>query len=469
MDTAPPEETAEESQDKIFRAYNPSFLTCDDAAACLHGLLIFERGTELRWFILKGEQGRFFLAAAIEHKAASTENIEDSKGIKDSEDSEGDKEPESLISLVVPVIATGQLSVPDGYTVEAIFRLRATGKKGYTEIATEGKWRNSFFSVSDLSEVMSTPRQYAKCYLSVKGHLLSYTSTDSAFEKELAPAIAKDIAKDGSQVPKLFESSYERGWVSSSIWILLAITAGEVATIVPGDPWSKRGVIKATWQSDNLQKTTSNERMPIFGSVCHDVREVALHLRRRHQETSADRQSMGFVLKHKTEDVFVATAPSLSNYANFDRATLFPKDQHGNPTLPTDFRVYGVYHSINPLAAGTSPGEEISRDQHFFSPADLKIGLNRLLAAPHQCLFLVTSDGAVLCIAKPEKPLITELLAEYAEGLEQKIISGQITLQMFIDKVATVATLSVMVMSKKWPTLGKVTALSGHQPAQLPS
>ncbi len=463
MDTAPPEETAEESQDKIFRAYNPSFLTCDDAAACLHGLLIFERGTELRWFILKSEQGRFFLASAVEHDAASKENIEDNEG------SEGDEEPESLISLVVPVSATGQLSVPDGYTVEAIFRLRATKKRGYKEIATEWKSRNSFFSVSDLSEVMSTPRQYAKCYLSVKGHLLSYTSTDSAFEKVLAPAIAKDIAEDGSQVPKLFESSYERGWVSSSIWILLVTTAGEVATIVPGDHWSKRGVIKATWQSDNLQQTTSNERMPIFGSVCQNVREVALHLRRRHQEASADRQSMGFVLKHKTEDVFVATAPSLSNYANFDRATLFPKDQHGNPMLPTDFRVYGIYHSINPLAAGTLPGEEIGQDQHFFSPADLKIGLNRLLAAPRQCLFLVTSDGAVLCIAEPEKPLITELLAEYAEGLEQKIVSGQITPQMFIDKVAAVATLSVMVMSKKWPTLGKVTASSGHLPAQLPS
>ena len=84
-------------------------------------------------------------------------------------------------------------------------------------------------------------------------------------------------------------------------------------------------------------------------------------------------------------------------------------------------------------------------------------------------MFLVTFDGAVLCFADAEKSLITGLLAEFFEGLEEKIVSGQITPQMFIDKVAAVGTLSVLVVSEKWPTLGKVTASSGHQPVQLQS
>lgn len=456
MDTAPPEETAEESQDKIFRAYSPSFLTCDDAAACLHDLLIFQRGAELRWFILKSEQGRFFFAEAVEHSATPTEN---------SEDSEDDKETETLISLVVPVGASGQLDVPAGYTVEAVLRSHPASEQGIGESVSEWGQRNRFFSISDLSDVMNPRRQYARCYLSVDGNLLSYTSTNSAFEKELAPR----IAKDRSGALRMFESMYERGLLPSSIWILLAVTAGEVVTVVPGVLWRKRGLIKASWRSDIFQETHTNERMPIFGPVCQNARDVALQLRLRHQETSAGRQSMGFILKHKTDNVFVVTAPSFSDYADFDRATLFPKDQHGNPMLPADFRVYGIYHSINPFAAGTLPSEEVDREGHFFSPADFRIGLNRLLAAPHQRVFLVTFDGAVLCFADAEKSLITGLLAEFFEGLEEKIVSGQITPQMFIDKVAAVGTLSVLVVSEKWPTLGKVTASSGHQPVQLQS
>jgi hypothetical protein len=446
MDTPP----SKESQDKIFRAYNPSFLTCDDAAACLHDVLILQRGTELRWFILKDEDGRFFFAEAAEPSATPTEEAEE------TEEAEDDEQPEPLVSLVVPVSATGQLSVPQGYTVEAVFRMHPPSDQGVGETVSEWSQRNRFFSISDLADVMNTRRQYARCYLSVDGNLLSYTSTNSVFEKELAPR----IAKDRSGAVRMFESMYGRGQLPSSIWILLAVTAGEVLTVVSGVLWRKRGVINASWRSDIFQETPSNSQMPIFGQVCQDAREVAYHLRLRHRETSAGRQSMGFILKHKIQDLFVATAPSFSQYADFDRATLFPKDQHGNPMLPKDFRVHGIYHSTQPFVANILPG---GKDEHFFSPADLKVGLNRLLAAPHQRLFLVTSDGAVLRFAKSEMSLITGLLSEFDEGLEQKIVSGQITPQMFIDKVAAVGTLGVMVPSKKWPTLGRVTSSSGHQ------
>ncbi|VVM57119.1 hypothetical protein [Pseudomonas fluorescens] len=453
MDTSPPKEAAEESQEKTFRAYNPSFLTCDDAAACLHDLLSFQRGTELRWFILKSEVGRFYFAEASELDATPIEN---------SEDIDDDEEPESLTSLVVPVSASDQLDVPQGYTVEAVFRLHPASEQGIDESVSEWSQRNRFFSISDLSDVMNPHRQYARCYLSVDGNLLSYTSKNSVFEKELAPR----IAKDRSGALRMFERMYGRGLVPSSIWILLAVTAGEVAVVVPGVLWRRRGLIKASWRSDPFQETPMNERMPIFGPVCQSAREVALQLRLRHQETSAGRQSMGFILKHKTEDLFVATAPSFSNYTDFDRAMLFPKDQHGNPMLPRDFRVHGIYHSAQPFAADTLPGEGY---EHFFSPADLKVGLSRLLVAPHHRLFLVTSDGAVLRFAKPEKLLITGLLAEFDEGLEQKMVLGQISPQTFIDKVAAVGTLSVVVTSKKWPTLGKLTSSSGDQLASFQS
>lgn len=96
--------------------------------------------------------------------------------------------------------------------------------------------------------------------------------------------------------------------------------------------------------------------------------------------------------------------------------------------------------------------------QNFFSAADLKVSLDRVIMAPHQRVFAVTRDGAVLRFAKPLMPKVRALLVELAQGLEQKLITGEITPTMFVDKVADAGILSVLFPSKTWPTVGRITA-----------
>lgn len=96
--------------------------------------------------------------------------------------------------------------------------------------------------------------------------------------------------------------------------------------------------------------------------------------------------------------------------------------------------------------------------QNFFSAADLKVSLDHVIVAPHQRVFAITRDGAVLRFAKPVMPKVRALLVELAQGLEQKLITGGITPTIFVDKVADAGILSVLFPSKTWPTMGRITA-----------
>lgn len=65
--------TADDTDALSFMADKPAFLSSDDAAACLHGLLKLPRRNELHWFILKSSDGRFYCAQRIEAEASAVQ------------------------------------------------------------------------------------------------------------------------------------------------------------------------------------------------------------------------------------------------------------------------------------------------------------------------------------------------------------------------------------------------------------
>ncbi|WLH37341.1 hypothetical protein PSH79_08565 [Pseudomonas sp. FP2196] len=447
MPSIPPETVtpapAEDADALSFMAANPAFLSSDDAAACLHGLLKTPQSSELHWFILKSGEGQFFCAPRIDATVSGDEALH------------RDVATVQRLVLAVTVSATEPLTIPKGFTLEASFHARPSKAKAAEEAIAEWVQRNRFFTMSDLSAVMSARRKYSKCYLSVRnGGLISYTSTNLPFETELSPQLMKTL----NGQPRRFESLYEDGAVPSSVWILLALAAGEVSVVVPGDLWRHRGQLKASWRSDILTAQPAIERVPIFGPICRDAKDVAAYLRSKLPASLSAYPNVGFVLKHNASNFFVVTEPVSSHYASFDRAVLFPRDQHGNPLIPAEFRVHGIYHSIQPLPVDQSASDGGDLYQNFFSPADLKVGLDRLSVAPHQRIFAITPDGAVLRFAKPIMPKVLALTTELAQDLEQKIISGDMSPQTYVNKVADAGTLSVLLASKTWAHVGRVTA-----------
>jgi hypothetical protein len=442
MSDSLPAKSAENSVDLAFLARKPPFFECDDAAAFLHGIK-FEANTEVLWFILKNSQGRYVCAEFLKSDAPEVSN--DSASLEDS--------------LFVSKCARGQLCVPVGYTVAASFHLHPRAEQGMTETPVEFSYRNRFFSWADLWSVMNPRRQYSRCYLSTgKDGLVSYTSNASDFESELSRQIAKNTEKSAS----LFQRLYERGAFPASIWILLAIGAGELRMVVKGvvedAVWSRRGALKSSWKWDidpnNKTGETSVELMPVFSPVFHDVASVASYWRIR-QPNSLAGQYVGIVLKHTARDEFIATAAEYSEYVNFDLPMVFPKDRNGNLQYPEGFRVYGFYHSSKPSLPDLLPTADVERFKNFFSPADMKVGLNRLVAAPQHHLFMITPDGAVLNFSQPDIP-VRSLIVELTTDFERKLVSGEITTQMYVDKVAAAGNLSVIVPSKTWPDAGQI-------------
>ncbi|MGL6245071.1 hypothetical protein [Pseudomonas sp.] len=447
MASSPPEvvlpPTTPDSNAEPILALNPAFITCDDAAAFFHDMLKGQRGTEFAGFILKNEQGHFVCATQTMPSDANADALQ---------------APNFLLSVSVNQMA--ERVIPGGYTIEARLSSHAEKIKGNDEGAVEWGQRKLFFSVSDLFEVMTWRRKFSRCYLSASdGSLISYTSRNSAFEQELSPRFGRK--PDGRL--QTFESHYDAGAVPSSILILLAVAAGAVTTVVSGSLWRRRGDIKASWREDILQQDPPVERMPVYGPILKDASEVARYLHQQMLELSSTQQHVGMILKHRTQEFFIATVPVASDYALFSAEVLFPKDLRGNPLLPEDFRVHGFYHSISPISDDRLPSEEVELHRNFFSVNDLRVGLSRVSSAPHHRLFLCTPDGAVLRFAKPESDKVEELMArldplsdEY-QDFEQKLISDETSPQSLVDLVAAAGVLGVLFTSKAWPKAGRVT------------
>ena len=441
MSDSLPAKPAENSVELTFLARKPSFLECDDAAAFLHGMK-FEANTEVLWFILKNSQGRYFCAEFVEPNALKVDN-------------DGDPADDALF---VSMCSRGRLCVPVGYTVAASFHLHPPADQGLQESSAEWSYRNRFFTCSDLWKVINTRRFYSRCYLSTgKDGLISYTSNASDFERELSRHLAKKT--DGSS--RLFQSLYERGGIPASIWMLLAIGAGELKMVVKGivkdAMWSRRGALKASWKWDidpNQVKSSSVELMPIFSPVFNDIAGIASCLRIRRRDSFAE-QSAGVILKHNFRDEFIATAAEPCDYVNFDLAVVFPKDQHGNVQLPEGFRVYGFYHSSKPSLPDLLPPSDAERFENFFSPVDMKVSFDRLVAAPQHHVLMLTPDNAVLSFSQPDIR-VRSLIIELTQDFQHKVISGEITTQMFVDKVAAAGNLSVLLPSKTWPDVGRI-------------
>ncbi|WP_405122057.1 hypothetical protein ACI514_16735 [Pseudomonas sp. M20] len=436
--------SAEDTDALSFMASNPAFLSSDDAATGLHNLLKTPLSAELHGFILKNTEGRFFCAQRVDTNPVSGELR---------------SEVTTLLrtTLVVTVGGLGELIVPSGFTIEASFHARPAQARGVDESTSEWAQRNRFFTIADLSAVMNSHRKYSKCYLSAyNGGLLCYASTNLPFEQELAPRLSRRPQSG----PQLFESLLARGAIPSSLWILLVLAAGQVNVVVTGDLWRRRGPLKASWRSDVLEAKPPITQMPIFGPICRNAGEVALYLREKLSVPPPASPRVGFILKHNASDFLVVTDPVSIPYASFDRAALFPKDQHGNPLIPRGFRVHGIYHSTPQLAAERQPPRGMDLYRNFFTPEDLKVGLDHMIAAPNQRIFMVTPDGAVLRFAKPIIPKVRELKANLEQGLKQKIIDGDMPPQGFVDKVADAGILSVLLASQTWPDLGKITAAS---------
>jgi hypothetical protein len=431
MNTLPPEIVDSSSSTDSVAGSNSAFLSCDDAAACMHESLKGRRGIEFTGYILKNQEGRFFCA----------------REVRDTDDNT-DTPQKPDFPLAVSVSLIGEMGVPSGYTLEAGLVSHADKAKG-----PEWGQRKLFHTVADLYKVMSSRRKYSRCYLSTSdGGLIAYTSSRSEFEKELSPRFQR--APDGR--PHSFEKLYDRGAIPSSILILLAVAAGEVTTVVAGSLWRHRGKLSASWRKDILQLNPPIERMPVCGPVLTDASAVASYLHEQMLDLSNEQQHFGIVLKHKTQDIFVVTAPVTGDYANFDRQSLFPKDLHGNVVLPAEFRVHGFYHSMSSIPVDGLLSQDLRIFKNFFSINDMRIGLSRVNVAPHHRLFLCTPDGAVLRFAKPESEKVQRLLAQLDpqnadyQDFERKIVSGEMRPQAFVDLIAAAGTLSVLYPSDVW-------------------
>lgn len=433
---------ADDAQALSFLASRPAFLSSDDAAACLHGLLKARRNIGFNGFILKNREGRFVCAQQIEALAASAEG------------SHSDTANDESGMPVVTITVMGALIVQSGFSLEASFHARPTKAQGADESTTEWVQRNRFFSIADLSAVMSSHRKYSKCYLSAcNGGLLLYASSQLPFEQELAPRLTR---QNNGQLRR-FEALYEDGSIPSSLWILLTLAAGAVKVVVAGDLWRRRGKLNVSWRTDILQMQPAIESMPIFGPILANTKAVSVYLRSQLAASVSTQSSAGFILKHHTGGFFIVTEPVSGHYASFGRAALFPKDQHGNPLIPREFRVYGIYYAIAPLPAARKAPSEADLQQNFFSVADLKLSLEHVSVAPHQRLFALTPDGAVLRFSKPIMSKVRVLISELTQGLEQKIIAGDMTLRTLVDKVADAGIFGVMLPSKTWPDAGRIT------------
>ncbi|MGF6109643.1 DUF4329 domain-containing protein [Pseudomonas frederiksbergensis] len=408
-----------------------AYISADDAAVFVHEQLSNRRDREYGGFILKNAVGHFFATHPERGESYAFD-------------------PAQVLALD----EKGDFVPPKGYSIAGMYHSHWVTSGMRNESPREHGLRDSFFSVSDLASAITYRHNYPRFYLSGNGGaLVMYISSDSDAERALHPI----LQRDARGWPGILEQAHIRGSLLTSQLIALVAASGDLRVVMPGDVWKTRGRVAVGWEVQVTSEPAVSEQ-PVCGPVCDSAREAALYAHAR-IKGMGDAVFAGFILKHRQADQYVATEPFACDYAAFNRESIFPRDYTLKPALPEGFRVFAVYHSMTPKPA---PPSESEMYEQFFSPRDMRVGLDRLLVAPGLCLFLSTPGGALLSFRSTQTDNLRTLIARLSppttgqSEIEQALADGQLLPEAFIDLLAAAGELKVELPGEGWPTAGRV-------------
>lgn len=423
-------------------ALSPAFVSADDAARYAHRLIGDFRLGEYGGAILKDAQGFYYATRPVKGKTGSFDP-----------------------TLVISTNQKGHFVHPPGYTCHALYHSHPDNydalKQGF------GHWTEAqvhiavnFFSNIDLLLNHQNAYFARVHYLSgVNGSLLKYVASRSPQERALAERIDEDARR------RILSYDSVVGFVKA------AVAVAHLSVIQSSEVWdAKLGPLGSDYQPFTPKALQDIAPIiiaqPAFGPVFSSVELALKDVRARIHRTSES--LYGVILKRKGMGFVIASEP-VTGETDFSLLRIFGSDAYGQPHIPQQFEVLGLYCSDGFYRdPSLMPAEEVSIFKNVLFPQTLANGIEtiRALAGPGAtrslALYISTRDGALLqyvsTFAASEQKFLARLPEGEGRGLAilRDMLGGAYKSTTYIRELAAAGELHVLHTSDLWRYEGRV-------------
>lgn len=241
------------------------------------------------------------------------------------------------------------------------------------------------------------------------------------------------------------------------------VSIGQMRVLDPGTIWGGlRGQITADWMPYQSVIPGPPSLQPFYTSVFEDPAS-ALNDALNRVPATAGHQRVGFILKRRDRDEYVATLPFNRPDGLLAIEQVFPAAPDGF-LLPENQTLAGVY--LGPELLATSlPEEQAEMYQQFFSPRSLLFSIQQARASglvdvsQGFSVFRQTQDGALLkyhSTFSDAETLMIEADGSMGVNLDKYLLDGRINARFFVRRAAAMGVLTVEKTSLFWDVSGPV-------------
>lgn len=418
----------------VFAGLSPVFVLADDAARYAHRLIGSRREREYIGLILKNAQQRFVATLPQANSAGRFD-----------------------LSRVFAVDSAGvPVELPEGLSLYGLYSSRARSETvGQTWEGVEARVAAQMFMDTDIHRILALGTAIPMAYLSGSpDSLLAFQAFTAGPGTSLF-----ELTAPGSGGSQLHQQLQARNLVPSGAVLELGL-AGELRVVVGSALWGPPGKVESDWSPphvlDRHGVPAQPELGPVFASASEAVAEACERGRRAY---AIDACGLGFVLKHKTLDEFVATQTVPGEV--LDR--LHHASEFGAPALIESFAVHSVYYRASRLPRSLI-GYAAWLVRHFIGANDFyhalfdQQGVRRLNPLQGLTLYLSPLDGSLLEYRTGDEP--SWLFQDEKGAVDPRALPAKLGLtlteQAYVHHAARDGQLTVLTTSECWDEPGRV-------------
>lgn len=317
------------------------------------------------------------------------------------------------------------------------------------------------FSALDVHTLIRNRQQVSVAYLSgAEDCLLAYDLIDSPAQASLFKAL--DPLPHRSPTALNLAS----GTLTALEWINQVAAAGSVRVVQANPLWGAPGLIAEHWRPRLPIPRRERPEQIAYGPVCASAADAARALHTRLDHEAPTQTGFGFMLKHRDQDAFVCSelVPAWDKAGLFALNAVFAVDDEGEFIYPPGYQLHALVYRRNWMPQGLTTAEHWLA-QHFISAGDLASATveakrqretGALTGLP---VFISTLDQALLQVQTPVASTLFNPVRQPSgvyEDVQTLMASGQLSAVGFVNEVAKLSWLSVLVPSECWALAGKL-------------
>ena len=425
---------------------SPGFLQMEDAARYAHGQIGGQREREYCGYILQRPDGQY----------VATEPLYSSDAGR------------FVLGVVYPQDVKGRSLLPSRHVLKAAYG----SSRGVSLLAPEHLLRPGWsrddaylaahmFSAEDVYTLIQNRQQVPMAYLSVaEDCLLAFEPSDSSGLMNLFKVVTP--TDQGSPAAR----NLANGSLTAPEWIRQVAAAGSLRVLLGNPLWGAPGPVAEHWRPRLPMPRRERPEQVAYGQVCASAADAARALHARVDRGAPTQISFGFILKHRDRNAFVSSelVPAWDQAGLFALNGVFGVDDEGEFIYPAGYQLHALYYRRNWMPQGLSTSEQWLAE-HFISAADLA---SATLQAKRQRetgdltglpVFISTLDQALLQVQTPVSSTLFNPIRQPSgmfEDVQTLIASGQLTAVGFVNEVAKLSWLSVLVTNECWALTGKL-------------